>query len=97
VLFAAGKTLKWWAILALGRFWTFRVIVLPGSTPIHTGPYRYLRHPNYVGVAGELVGVAMLAGAPVAGPLGTALFIALMAVRAVVENRTRDAILRRGA
>ena len=82
-----GKLLKWWAIAALGPFWTFRVIVVPDTTLVTRGPYRYLRHPNYAGVIGELVGVALLAGAPVAGPLGTLLFAALMAVRVRIEDR----------
>src|SRR4051812_34192922 len=55
VLFAAAKALKWAAILALGPAWTFRVIVVPGSHLVVGGPYRYLRHPNYVGVVGEIV------------------------------------------
>jgi methyltransferase len=87
VVFAAGKLLKWWAILTLGPFWTFRVIAVPGSTVVANGPYRYLRHPNYVGVIGELVGAALMAGAPVAGPLGTALFAGVIAVRLKVETR----------
>ena len=94
VVFAAAKALKWWAILSLGPFWTFRVIVVPGSPSVGTGPYRIMRHPNYVGVVGELAGAALVAGAPVAGPLGTLLFIALMGARVRVENRALNAILR---
>ena len=68
----------------------------PGTTPVVAGPYRFLRHPNYVGVVGELAGASLLAGAPVAGVLGTLLFSGLMALRVRVENRALDAILRRG-
>ena len=96
ILFITGKLLKWWAIVTLGPFWTFRVIVVPGTTPVVAGPYRFLRHPNYVGVVGELAGASLLAGAPVAGVLGTLLFSGLMALRVRVENRALDAILRRG-
>jgi len=96
VIFALGKALKWWAIVSLGPCWTFRVLVVPHSVAVRSGPYRLLRHPNYVGVVGELAGAALVAGAPIAGPLGTALFIALMAARVRVENRALDAILRRG-
>src|SRR5262249_47824905 len=39
MLFIAAKALKWWAILTLGRFWTFRVIVVPGTTLVARGPY----------------------------------------------------------
>src|ERR1700682_3420712 len=63
VTWAAAKALKWWAIRSLGPSWTFRVIVVPGAPLVATGPYRYLRHPNYVAVAGELVAVAMMTGA----------------------------------
>ena len=96
LVFVAGKLLKWWAIVTLGPCWTFRVIVVPGMTPVVGGPYRLLRHPNYVGVVGELAGVALVAGAPVAGVLGTLLFSGLMVLRVRVENRALDAILRRG-
>jgi methyltransferase len=85
--FAAGKALKWWAILTLGPAWTFRVIVVPGAPLISSGPYRYLRHPNYLGVLGELVGVALMTGARIAGPLATFVFGLLMLKRISVERR----------
>jgi methyltransferase len=94
-VFAAAKALKWWAIRTLGPAWTFRVIVVPGSTAIASGPYRHLRHPNYVAVVGEIVGVALMTGARVTGPLSLLVFGALLARRIRVENRALDAILRR--
>ena len=87
LLFLAAKALKWWAILTLGPSWTFRVIVVPGASLVATGPYRYLRHPNYVAVLGELVSVALMTGALVTGPLGTAGFGVLMLKRISVEER----------
>jgi methyltransferase len=94
-VFAIAKALKWWAIVSLGRFWTFRVIVVPGTTPVTSGPYRFLRHPNYVGVIGELVGIALVANAKVTGPVATIGFALLVAKRAAVENRALGAILPR--
>jgi methyltransferase len=93
LIFAAGKALKWWAIVTLGDCWTFRVLVVPGAPPIHRGPYRLLRHPNYIGVAGELAGTALMAGSAIAGPIGTVMFVALMGARVRVENRALNAIL----
>jgi methyltransferase len=87
LLFGAAKALKWWAIGSLGRCWTFRIIVVPGAPLVASGPYRVLRHPNYVAVAGELVAVAMMTGAWVTGPLATAGFGALMLRRIAVEQR----------
>jgi methyltransferase len=87
VLFASAKMLKWWAIVSLGPSWTFRLIVVPGAPLVASGPYAYLRHPNYVAVAAELVAVALMTGAMIAGPIGTAGFAVLMWKRIGVESR----------
>ena len=50
------------------------MIVVPGDRLVTTGPYRYLRHPNYVGVVGELVGAAMMTGALFTGPIAVFVF-----------------------
>jgi methyltransferase len=86
-VFAGGKALKWWAILTLGQAWTFRVIVVPAARRVRSGPYRYVDHPNYVGVVGELLGAALMTGAQVAGPVSTILFSLLILKRIAVENR----------
>jgi len=87
-VFVLAKALKWWAIVALGPFWTFRVIVVPGASLVATGPYRWLRHPNYVGVVGELAGAALMTGALVTGPIAAAGFLILLSKRVAVESRT---------
>jgi methyltransferase len=86
-LFAAAKALKWWAIATLGRAWTFRVIVVPGERLISSGPYRFVAHPNYIGVVGELVGAALMTGAFISGPIATAIFGMLLRKRIAVEQR----------
>jgi len=85
--FGAAKALKYWAIATLRDRWTFRVLVPPGSQRVLRGPYRILRHPNYVAVAGELAGFAAFAGAPVAGVLSFLVFGALLIARIRVEER----------
>ena len=87
VIFAAAKIIKWSAILALGRCWTFRVIVVPGDPLVASGPYRYFRHPNYVGVIGELVGAAVMTRALLAGPIAVIVFAVLLQKRIAVEDR----------
>ena len=87
MVFVLAKALKSWAIVSLGEAWTFRVIVRPGVPLVASGPYRWLRHPNYVAVVGELVSVALMSGARVSGPAGTVLFGALMLRRISVEER----------
>ena len=87
ILLGASKALKYWAIAALGPRWTFRVLVLPGAPLVSRGPYAVARHPNYIAVVGELVGMALLVGARVTGPLATLLFSLLLRERIRAENR----------
>jgi methyltransferase len=84
-LFVASKALKYWAIGSLGPRWTFKVFVVPGQPLVSTGPYRYIAHPNYVAVVGELVGAAMMCGAPIAGVFGLAAFGAALWKRVQFE------------
>lgn len=93
-LFAAGlgiwtlaKLLKGWAVASLGDRWSFRVLVLPGEPLVTRGPYRQLRHPNYVAVAGELMGAAVMLAAPYMGAVFTVLFVEIMRRRVQVEER----------
>ncbi|MCC7009167.1 MAG: hypothetical protein IT184_10145 [Acidobacteria bacterium] len=74
VLFVVSKMLKYWAIRALGHRWSFRVLVLPGRPLVSDGPYRYVDHPNYIAVIGELVATALMVGARVTGPIAGAGF-----------------------
>lgn len=87
LLLAAAKALKLWAIATLGLRWTFRVLVLPDVPLVTRGPYAVVRHPNYVAIVGELLGMALLVGARVTGPVATLLFSLLLRARIRVENR----------
>lgn len=53
-IFIIAQGLRIWCLSSLGRFWTTRIIILPGSNPITKGPYRFIRHPNYLAVILEL-------------------------------------------
>jgi methyltransferase len=92
-LFGLAKALKLWAISSLGWRWSFRVLVLPDAPLVTTGPYRFLSHPNYLAVAGEIASVAMIVWAPITGVLATIGFSWLMLKRIAVE----DLALGRGA
>jgi methyltransferase len=86
-LFTAAKVLKWSAIRALGPSWTFRVVVVPGAPLVASGPYRFLRHPNYVAVAFELASTALMTAATFSGPIALLIFGALLRKRITVEER----------
>lgn len=87
ICFIAAKVIKYWAIATLGDRWSFRVIVQPGRALIRSGPYRFVAHPNYVGVAGELLGTAMMMTAAVTGPLMNVAFAVVLWGRIRFEER----------
>lgn len=49
-----AQALRWWAVRALGERWNTRILVAPGDEPVTRGPYRWLRHPNYLAVVVEV-------------------------------------------
>lgn len=63
VLALASQALRYWAIATLGERWNTRVIVLPGAPPVTGGPYRLMKHPNYLAVIVELAVLPMIHGA----------------------------------
>jgi methyltransferase len=99
-LFGLAKALKVWAISSLGSKWSYRVLVVPGDPLVTTGPYRFISHPNYVAVVGEIISVAMIVWAPITGTLATIGFGWLMILRMRVEDRAlgrREDLSRRSA
>lgn len=85
--YAAVQVLRVWVIASLGERWTTRIIILPGAPLVRTGPYRYLRHPNYLVVAIEIALLPLafgLLGFAIAFSIANA---ALLAWRIRVENR----------
>jgi protein-S-isoprenylcysteine O-methyltransferase Ste14 len=59
VLMAAGIGLRVWSIATLGRFFQYWIKVQPGHRVVTGGPYRYVRHPSYTGIALVLIGIAL--------------------------------------
>lgn len=87
VIFGLAKALKSWAIASLGSRWSFRVLVPPGEPLVTRGPYRWLRHPNYLAIAGEFLGVALTVWAPVTVVAAGLGFGRLILARIAVEDR----------
>ncbi len=86
-LFLLVQPLRYWAILSLGDHWNTRVLVVPGAKLVARGPYRYLRHPNYVVVAVEILTFPLLFGAWITALVFTILNAAVLRVRIGEENR----------
>jgi methyltransferase len=58
-----AQALRYWAIATLGWRWNTRIVVVPGAAPVTGGPYRFVRHPNYVAVIAEMVALPLVHGA----------------------------------
>jgi methyltransferase len=91
-----AKALKFWAIASLGTRWTYKVLVLPALPLVTTGPYQWMRHPNYLAVVGELIAMALMTHARVTGPLGTLFFGWLLWRRIAAEDRAMALYSRSG-
>lgn len=85
-VFAALQAVRVWVIASLGERWTTRVIVLPGALLVAKGPYRYLRHPNYAVVCGEIAVAPLMFGAWQVAAVFSVLNLALLRHRVRVEE-----------
>ena len=86
VLFVFLQVARFWVLATLGRRWTARIIAVPGEQLQQGGPYRWLRHPNYAVVIGEIAVVPLALGLPVYALLFSILNAAVLAIRIPAEN-----------
>ena len=77
---------RFWVLVTLGRRWTIRIIALPGQKLVARGPYRFLHHPNYAVVSGEMAAVPLALGLPVFALVFSILNAAVLAIRIPEEN-----------
>jgi methyltransferase len=90
-LVCGAQGLRYWAIAALGPAWNTRVIVVPGERSVKRGPYRFLRHPNYVAVVIEGVALPLVHTAWIAALVFSVANLFLLTVRIRCEE---DALVR---
>lgn len=86
LLLLTATALRYWTIRTLGEFWTTRVICLPGGDVVTDGPYRYVRHPNYLAVMIETVALPLLHTAWLTALVFGVLNAVLLSVRISVEE-----------
>lgn len=90
-VFAVLQLVRVWIIVSLGPYWTTRIVTLPDAPLVRRGPYRFLRHPNYLLVAVEIPLLPLAFGAwDIAFLFGLA-NLALLAYRIRVEERALEA------
>ncbi|HEV3074229.1 MAG TPA: isoprenylcysteine carboxylmethyltransferase family protein [Thermoanaerobaculia bacterium] len=85
-LLVAAQALRYWAIATLGERWTTRIVCLPGVPPVSAGPYRFLRHPNYLAVVAEMAALPLLHGAWLTAAVYSAANAAVLTVRIRAEE-----------
>ncbi len=82
-----AQALRYWAIVTLGRRWNIAVLVVPGMRAVASGPFRFMRHPNYLAVVAEGLAVPLLHSAFITAGVFTLLNAVLLGVRIRVEER----------
>jgi methyltransferase len=90
-LVLASQALRWWCIATLGRQWNTRVIVVPGLPLVRRGPYRALRHPNYLAVVVEGAALPLVHSAWLTAVAFAVLNAVLLTIRIRVENQALSA------
>ncbi|MBT2416359.1 hypothetical protein J7F01_18635 [Streptomyces sp. ISL-22] len=85
-LAAGAQALRWWCITTLGPYWNTRVIVVPGARLVGAGPYRFLRHPNYLAVVVEIAALPLVHSAWLTATVFSAANAVLLTIRVRCEN-----------
>jgi len=93
VLVLAAQALRWWCITTLGHRWNTLIVVVPGLPLVDRGPYRWLRHPNYVAVVAEGIALPMVHTAWITAVTFTVLNAFLLRVRIRAEEAALAAAL----
>jgi len=86
-LFLLAMALRWWVIRTLAGRWTTRIVVLPGAPPVTGGPYRWIRHPNYVAVCLEIAALPLIHTAWLTALVFSVANAVLLRVRIRAEER----------
>lgn len=86
-VFSVAQFIRCWAIYSLGKYWNTKILVLADALVVKKGPYRFLRHPNYIIVAIELLVVPMLFNAFYTAFLFTILNVIMLLIRIPEEEK----------
>lgn len=93
-LFLVAQAIRIWALTSLGKYWNTKIIVIPNATAVSKGPYKFIKHPNYVIVAIEILVIPLLFNAYFTAGLFTLLNLSMMAIRIPAEERALTSLTR---
>lgn len=86
-LFIFTQTMRVWALASLGKYWNTKIIILPGANVIKRGPYKIIKHPNYLIVAIELIVIPLMFNAYITMAVFTMLNILILSIRIPAEEK----------
>lgn len=86
-VFLAANVIRWWVIRTLGEHWNVQVMNSTGIGVITTGPYRYVRHPNYTAVFVEMLALPLIHSAWITAAVGSAAHVIVLSQRLATEER----------
>ncbi|MEH7441628.1 isoprenylcysteine carboxylmethyltransferase family protein [Bacillus sp. JJ1122] len=86
-LFLFTQVMRMWALTSLGKFWNTKIIILPGAEIVKKGPYKIIKHPNYLIVTLELIIIPLIFNAFFTLALFTFLNIVILSIRIPAEER----------
>ena len=86
-LFVLAQFLRYWAISSLGVYWNTRILVVPNSKLVTSGPYKYLRHPNYLAVIIEIAATPLIFSCYITAAVFSVLNLILLRRRVRIEEQ----------
>jgi methyltransferase len=97
-LLLIAQVARYWIISSLGKYWNTRIVIVPNAQLVRSGPYKFLKHPNYVIVALEIFVVPMIFGAWVTAVVFSALNAwLLLSIRIPAEERALQTVSSQGS
>jgi methyltransferase len=87
VIFLIVLSFKFWALSSLGKYWNTKIYRIPGVYPVKKGPYKFLKHPNYMEVVCEIAVIPLVFHLYYTAIIFTILNAAMLTVRIREENR----------
>lgn len=87
IIFLVAQVARIWCLTSLGKFWNTKIIILPGADVVQRGPYKWVRHPNYIIVTTELFVLPLMFGAYLTAIIFTLLNVWMLSVRIPAEEK----------
>ncbi|MFV2048040.1 MULTISPECIES: isoprenylcysteine carboxyl methyltransferase family protein [Metabacillus] len=86
-LLVITQLMRYWSVMSLGNYWNTKIIIVPNDIVVSKGPYQFIKHPNYVVVAVEILIIPLLFEAYITSLVFTMLNVVMMTIRIPAEEK----------